>query len=139
MVANNYFTSTDAVSEEGRAICANMKTLFHYLFGSSIEGSVCIIMAGVLGQPEALNSPDFDITNKPPYEADKTLITHWLFPRCMIIGVYNCATTVGAFGYWFLCNPARPQKSRCQLTSFESCYFSPEDERRQNPADPKTD
>ena len=38
----------------------------------------------------------------------------------MTIGVYNCATTVGAFSYWFLFDPTGPQMSRYQLTSLVS-------------------
>ena len=101
-IADDNFTSTDTVFEERRAICANMKQLICYLISSSIGGSVCIFLAAALDLHEALSPPDLDIPDKPPREADKTLITPWLPLRCMINGVYNCATTVGAFSCWFL-------------------------------------
>ena len=139
MIADDNFTSTDTTVEEGRAICASMKQLIRYLISSSIGGSVCIFLAAALSLPEALNPPDLDIMNKPPREADETLITPWLSLRYMTIGVYNCATTVVAFSYWFLFDPTGPQMFHYLLTSLVCCYFNLEDERRRNPADLKTD
>ena len=105
-IADDNFTSINTAFEEGCAICTNLKQLIRHLISSSIRGSICVFLGAALNLPEALNPPDFDITDKPPREADETLITPWLSLRCMIIGVYNCASTVGTFSYWILFDPA---------------------------------
>ena len=133
------FTPSDTAVDEGCTICANMKQLIRYLISSSVGGSVCIILAAVLGLPETLKPSDLDILDKLPREADETMINPFLTLRYAIISVYNCATTVGAFGYWFLFNPSESQTTHYQLISLMNCYFSLEDERRQDTADLKTD
>ena len=105
------FTSTQTAVEEGRAICANMKQFIRCLIRSRIGRSACIFLAAALGLSEAHNPLDLDIMDKPPREADKILITPGLSLRYMTIGGYNCATTVGAFSYWFLFDPTGPQMS----------------------------